>query len=257
MLISFYATLAGVTANLVKDEAKLTVSCKVEDMDDDVIDDLAGLVNAMTPLDVSLSAQNGGHHEIALPCTVAGVVTDHAKRLVKITLGIPEKRILAEDKSYLELWYRMEDEVAVEVSSRQMSFKDLTPRASRREMFAVETNATAGFDDDEELINKAIEVVRQSQRASVSAIQRQLRIGYTRAARLMDQLEERGIVGPMQNGEREVLPAQFDSDIDCTTKVTVKIGGQEFDLDTVRAGIGEIKRRKALAADPDTGEVIE
>lgn len=63
---------------------------------------------------------------------------------------------------------------------------------------------------DEELdpvFNEAVEIVREMRRASISLLQRRLRIGYTRAARLIDQLEERGIVGPAQRGShpREVL----------------------------------------------------
>ncbi len=46
------------------------------------------------------------------------------------------------------------------------------------------------------LFDDAVEVVRKSGRASISLLQRKLRIGYTRAARLIDQLEEAGIVGP-------------------------------------------------------------
>ncbi len=62
-------------------------------------------------------------------------------------------------------------------------------------------------DEDEGLIEQAISIVRQSQRASASLLQRRLRIGYPRAARLLDQLEEMGVVGPSQGGgrEREVL----------------------------------------------------
>ena len=61
--------------------------------------------------------------------------------------------------------------------------------------------------DRDELVEKAIELVARTQRASASMLQRQLRIGYPRASRLMDELEELGIVGPSQGGgrEREVL----------------------------------------------------
>jgi S-DNA-T family DNA segregation ATPase FtsK/SpoIIIE len=60
----------------------------------------------------------------------------------------------------------------------------------------------------DELVEKATQLVRQSESASISALQRKLGIGYPRAARLMDQLEELGIVGPDQGGgkAREVLP---------------------------------------------------
>lgn len=67
--------------------------------------------------------------------------------------------------------------------------------------------------DRDDLIEQAIQLVRQSQRVSASMLQRRLRIGYPRAARLMDELEEMGIVGPAAPGsrDREVL-AQPDTD---------------------------------------------
>ena len=65
-------------------------------------------------------------------------------------------------------------------------------------------------EEDEELLQQAIEVIRQTRRASTSSIQRRLRIGYTRAARLIDILEEKGMVGPPRGAEpREIL---FDID---------------------------------------------
>ncbi|MFN2199512.1 MAG: DNA translocase FtsK [Anaerolineales bacterium] len=68
--------------------------------------------------------------------------------------------------------------------------------------------------DRDDLVLKAVEFVRESQRASTSLLQRRLKIGYPRAARLMDELEELGVVGPNQGGgrEREVLIAP-DEDI--------------------------------------------
>jgi S-DNA-T family DNA segregation ATPase FtsK/SpoIIIE len=61
-------------------------------------------------------------------------------------------------------------------------------------------------DEDEELVEQCIEVIRQTNRASVSVLQRRLRIGYTRAARIMDTLEERGVVGPGKGAEpRDIL----------------------------------------------------
>ena len=57
------------------------------------------------------------------------------------------------------------------------------------------------------LLNDAIDTVRREGRASVSMLQRRMRIGYTRAARLVDSMEEKGIVGPPApgTGVREVL----------------------------------------------------
>ncbi|MCC5843376.1 MAG: DNA translocase FtsK 4TM domain-containing protein [Verrucomicrobia bacterium] len=61
-------------------------------------------------------------------------------------------------------------------------------------------------DEDDDLIEQAVEVIRQTRRASTSSLQRRLRIGYNRAARLMDQLEEKGVIGPPQGSDpREIL----------------------------------------------------
>ncbi len=70
---------------------------------------------------------------------------------------------------------------------------------------------TGGGDDgdggDDELYGEAVELVQRLGKASVSLLQRRLRIGYTRAARLIDLMEEDGIVGPAESGSkpREVL----------------------------------------------------
>ena len=68
------------------------------------------------------------------------------------------------------------------------------------------TDIESGIDEDEEIIQQCIEVIRSEQKASVSLLQRRLRLGYTRAARIMDELEGRGIVGPSKGAEpRDIL----------------------------------------------------
>jgi S-DNA-T family DNA segregation ATPase FtsK/SpoIIIE len=56
---------------------------------------------------------------------------------------------------------------------------------------------------DDVLVEQAITILKKDQRASASMLQRKLRIGYPRAARLLDQLEEMGVVGPSQGGGRD------------------------------------------------------
>ncbi len=65
-------------------------------------------------------------------------------------------------------------------------------------------------DGDDDMYEPAVDLVRRLNKASVSLLQRRLRIGYTRAARLIDTMEERGIVGPATEGSkpREVLPVR-------------------------------------------------
>lgn len=67
-------------------------------------------------------------------------------------------------------------------------------------------DAEEGEGEDEVLIEQCIEVIRSEQKASVSLLQRRLKIGYGRAARIMDVLEERGYVGPSKGAEpRDIL----------------------------------------------------
>ncbi|MCX6997718.1 MAG: DNA translocase FtsK 4TM domain-containing protein [Kiritimatiellaeota bacterium] len=69
------------------------------------------------------------------------------------------------------------------------------------------------MEENDELIEQAIEVIRQSKRASTSSLQRRLRIGYTRAARIMDLLEERGLVGPAQGSDPREILIDLDGEI--------------------------------------------
>jgi S-DNA-T family DNA segregation ATPase FtsK/SpoIIIE len=63
-----------------------------------------------------------------------------------------------------------------------------------------------GGDEEDELYEDAVQAVREAGKASTSYLQRKLRIGYSRAARLMDILEENGIIGPQDGSKpREVL----------------------------------------------------
>jgi S-DNA-T family DNA segregation ATPase FtsK/SpoIIIE len=64
--------------------------------------------------------------------------------------------------------------------------------------------------DDEELYKQAVEVLKATRRASTSMLQRRLRIGYNRAARIMELMEEKGLVGP-ENGAQ---PREILSDLD-------------------------------------------
>jgi S-DNA-T family DNA segregation ATPase FtsK/SpoIIIE len=74
----------------------------------------------------------------------------------------------------------------------------------------VEGDVPAGEKDP--LYDQAVEIVLRTRRPSISLVQRHLRIGYNRAARLIEDMERAGMVSPMQsNGNREVLvPAKAE-----------------------------------------------
>jgi DNA segregation ATPase FtsK/SpoIIIE, S-DNA-T family len=67
-------------------------------------------------------------------------------------------------------------------------------------------------EEDEALVEKCLEIIRQEKRASTSMLQRRLRLGYTRAARVVDILERRGILGPGDGAKpREILKLDLDA----------------------------------------------
>ena len=134
MLLSFCGTLTGLTANILKGEAKIAVGCKVDEMDEDTLDRLAEVCALLISSDVHLVYEG---RQVALPCTVSSVLTDHAKKAIKVVVAVPEKRLEAQDKAYIEEWYRMEREIGVEITNRQMTFNDIVPQGARARVESV------------------------------------------------------------------------------------------------------------------------
>jgi S-DNA-T family DNA segregation ATPase FtsK/SpoIIIE len=72
--------------------------------------------------------------------------------------------------------------------------------------FTAGLGGESGEGESDPLYDEALKIVTETRRASISGVQRRLRIGYNRAARLIEEMEKSGVVGPMQsNGNREVL----------------------------------------------------
>jgi S-DNA-T family DNA segregation ATPase FtsK/SpoIIIE len=68
------------------------------------------------------------------------------------------------------------------------------------------TEGNASDDESDPLYDQAVQVVMETRKASISGVQRRLKIGYNRAARLVEQMERSGLLGPLQsNGSREIL----------------------------------------------------
>jgi S-DNA-T family DNA segregation ATPase FtsK/SpoIIIE len=64
----------------------------------------------------------------------------------------------------------------------------------------------SGDPESDPLYDEAVAFVLESRKASISSVQRKLRVGYNRAARLIEQMEAAGVVSPMgSNGSRDIL----------------------------------------------------
>ncbi|MCM3637822.1 DNA translocase FtsK [Sporosarcina luteola] len=83
----------------------------------------------------------------------------------------------------------------------------------QEEMIPTEVEEVQPYEETDELYDDAVQLVTEMQTASVSMLQRRFRIGYSRAARIVDQMEMRGIVGPPEGSKpRQVLTSTVDSD---------------------------------------------
>ncbi|TRM12452.1 DNA translocase FtsK [Lentibacillus cibarius] len=86
-------------------------------------------------------------------------------------------------------------------------------KASYQEEMIPEETSEAASDVDDELYDEAVQLITEMQSASVSMLQRRFRIGYNRAARLIDAMEERGVVGPYEGSKpRTVLVSQMNEE---------------------------------------------
>ena len=97
------------------------------------------------------------------------------------------------------------DEAVLQEIDRQASLAKQGKKGSSGG-FESDSDGGDGYDDADEMLPKAIECILDNGQASTSLLQRKLKTGYARSARIMDQLEERKIVGPSNGSKpREVL----------------------------------------------------
>lgn len=190
------------------------------------VDVITGLIKANFPTRIAFTVASGGDSRIILDRNGAETLLGKGDLLfLHPQTGIPQRAqgVLVTDKeiqNVMDWWaqnttlekasipveaFEKPGETAKDIEAQPADSEEEAPW----EAIVIENSEK---DSDEGIINEAIALVRKQKRASASFLQRQLRIGYPKAAWLIDQLEARGIIGPAQSGgkEREILEGDDD-----------------------------------------------
>jgi S-DNA-T family DNA segregation ATPase FtsK/SpoIIIE len=178
------------------------------------VDVVTGLIKANFPARIAFSVASSIDSRVILDTTGAERLLGRGDMLyVAPEVGSPQRLqgCFVSDKEIHRLvryWKSLNSaEAGAPVSglTSETASKPPTQTSFFPDIQAEIEQAQANGEDD--LLQRAIDVVKMQKKASISLLQRQLRIGYTRAARLIDQMEEKGIVGPAKEDSRwrEVL----------------------------------------------------
>ncbi len=172
------------------------------------VDVITGMIKANVPSRIAFAVSSQTDSRVILDAAGAESLLGQGDMLFK-PLGTSRLQ-------RLQGAYVSEEEVALVVEQcRSQRGQDLDESLLEAPEAAFEESGEDGeFDPDEDpLLDKAIEIVVQTQTASVSLLQRRLRVGYTRAGRLIDMLERRGIISGYEGSKpRRVLVSETELD---------------------------------------------
>jgi S-DNA-T family DNA segregation ATPase FtsK/SpoIIIE len=177
------------------------------------VDVVTGLIKANFPARIAFSVASSIDSRVILDTTGAERLLGRGDMLyVAPEVGSPQRLqgCFVSDKEIHKLVRYWKSQHNAEAASGLSLTSETAAKPPTQTSFfpdiqsEIEQANAAGEDD---LLQRAIDVVKLQKKASISLLQRQLRIGYTRAARLIDQMEEKGIVGPAKEDSRwrEVL----------------------------------------------------
>jgi DNA segregation ATPase FtsK/SpoIIIE, S-DNA-T family len=165
------------------------------------VDVITGMIKANVPSRIAFAVSSQTDSRVILDTNGAEALLGQGDMLFK-PLGT--SRLQRVQGAYVS-----EEEIALVVEQTRQREQELDEGyLELPEVFAQEDDGEHGeFDpDDDPLLDRAIEIVVQTQTASVSLLQRRLRVGYTRAGRLVDMLERRGIISGYEGSKpRRVL----------------------------------------------------
>ncbi len=177
------------------------------------VDVVTGLIKANFPARIAFAVTSGVDSRVILDQPGADRLLGRGDMLFQAPDAPAPVRLQGvyvsdEEITRLVQFWRVQTVTQADASTLHSSRPADMPSASiplkQKAIWQDEMQATEELDP---VFNEAVDVVRRQGRASVSMLQRRLRIGYTRAARLIETMEDKGIVGPPEGGAqtREVL----------------------------------------------------
>jgi S-DNA-T family DNA segregation ATPase FtsK/SpoIIIE len=160
-------------------------------------DVVTGLIKANFPARISFAVASSIDSRVILDTAGAESLLGHGDMLFlppEAPAPMRAQGVMVTDQEVERIINYWQKEAQMEVDEEEPPWEEML---KQEEMLA----------DRDDLIQEAIKIVQETQRASASMLQRRLRVGYPRAARLIDELHELGVVGPSLGGgrEREVL----------------------------------------------------
>ncbi len=177
-------------------------------------DVVTGLIKANFPTRISFAVASSVDSRVILDTGGAETLLGKGDMLfLHPEFGLPQRAqgVLVTDKELNRIIRWWQKQPAGTVAPVQSRYDD-----SEAPPWEDQVGEDDDVNGDDELVREAIQLIKAEGHASASFLQRQLRIGYPRAARLVDQLEEMGILGPSQGGgrEREILIDSTDGEDD-------------------------------------------
>ncbi len=174
------------------------------------VDVITGMIKANVPSRIAFAVSSQTDSRVILDTSGAEALLGQGDMLFK-PLGT--SRLQRVQGAYVS-----EEEIALIVEQcrgqREQQLDESILEPPEREVTDGDEDADDLDPDEDPLLERAIEIVVQTQTASVSLIQRRLRVGYTRAGRLVDMLERRGVISGYEGSKpRRVLIAEGDLDL--------------------------------------------
>jgi hypothetical protein len=169
-------------------------------------DVITGTIKACIPARIAFKVVQSSDSRTILETNGAEKLRGSGEMLFQPQLSLGPKRLqgtFCEDREIQ----------AVTEFVRAQFLNRLTPPPESSSVPAVKAVVKNDTFEDEDMIQRSIEIIRKTHRASTSSLQRRLRVGYSRAAGILDVLEERGIVGPPRGEEPREILLEVDIDL--------------------------------------------